>query len=179
MNLNSRWFAVLVSGFLLTCPAKANSLAEAMGAYNAEDFATAVQMLVPLVKTYGDKATRSVLLMVYRRWQGSPTCTPEMLGQVQSVTDGDTLKIKYGDGKLVTVRLFAADAPETKQAFGDVAKKRLNVLVGNREVCVQPNGEDRYHRQLGVVWTSAPECDHSTCPKVLDAGMTLIAEGLA
>jgi endonuclease YncB( thermonuclease family) len=78
--------------------------------------------------------------------------------QVARVTDGDTIRVRAGDNRVV-IRLVGIDAPETSrgknepgQAFSDQASKRLASLVLNRTVEIKPYGQDRYGRTLAEVF---------------------------
>lgn len=49
------------------------------------------------------------------------------------------------------IRLGGIDAPEKKQAFGNVSKKSLSDMVFNQQVDVEWHKEDRYGRKVGKV----------------------------
>jgi endonuclease YncB( thermonuclease family) len=49
------------------------------------------------------------------------------------------------------IRLSGIDAPEKKQAFGNVSKKSLSDMVFNQVVDVDWHKEDRYGRKVGKV----------------------------
>ena len=68
-------------------------------------------------------------------------------GTVGRAKDGDTIVV---DG--LTIRLAGIDAPESKQPFGEAATGYLATACVGREVFVEVLGEDRYRRQLGVVY---------------------------
>ena len=64
--------------------------------------------------------------------------------QVARVTDGDTIRVRAGDDRLV-IRMVGIDAPEVShrkyepgQPFGDQSTKRLASLVLNRTVEIKP-----------------------------------------
>jgi endonuclease YncB( thermonuclease family) len=70
--------------------------------------------------------------------------------QAARVTDGDTIRLRAGDDRLV-IRLVGIDAPEVShrknepgQTFSDQATKRLASLVLNRSVEIKAHGQDRY-----------------------------------
>ncbi len=102
----------------------------------------------------------------------------DFTGKVVAVADGDTITV-LRDHEQVKVRLAGIDAPEKKQAFGNVAKQRMADMVFGREVRVQDRKQDRYGRTIGRVWVTSSECRVSDCPKTLDAGMGLLTVGLA
>ena len=107
-----------------------------------------------------------------------PTAYAEFTGKVVSVADGDTITVLRGREQ-VKIRLAGIDAPEKKQAFGNVAKERMNEMVFGKEVRVDDRKKDRYGRTVGRVWVAIPECKVTDCPKTLDAGMALLTVGLA
>jgi endonuclease YncB( thermonuclease family) len=63
--------------------------------------------------------------------------------QVVGVTDGDTITAIV-DGRQIKVRLNGIDAPEKKQAFGNVSKQALSDLVFGQRVSIVPLGKDRW-----------------------------------
>ena len=71
-------------------------------------------------------------------------------GTVTRVFDGDTITVKKGR-KGVRVRLYGIDAPETKQEFGDNAKKFTADQVMGKLVDIKPIDFDRYKRIVGLV----------------------------
>ena len=74
-------------------------------------------------------------------------------GKVTRVADGDTITL-WADGKKTKVRLQGIDCPEQDQLFGKQASHFLRDLILNREVEVQPLGQDSYGRVLGEVFYS-------------------------
>ena len=93
---------------------------------------------------------------------------------VVGVLDGDTLKVLAPDGQEFRVRLYGIDCPETSkrgkpgQAYGNVAKKRVNELIRKNEVELDTYGQDRYGRTIAVVRSGA-----------INVNETLVTEGLA
>lgn len=71
-------------------------------------------------------------------------------GKVTAVTDGDTLGV-LRDGREVKIRLHGIDAPESSQAFGDVAKRFTSERVFGKSVTVRVIETDRYGRLVGIV----------------------------
>ncbi len=89
--------------------------------------------------------------------------------QVVHVIDGDT--IVAGDGNVsFHVRIAAMDAPEKGQAYGKVAKLRMQELVNGKTITIEPidKGYDKYGRVLGKVMVGEK-----------DPALILIQEGLA
>jgi micrococcal nuclease len=74
-----------------------------------------------------------------------------LTGKVVSVHDGDTLTVLDATKTQHKIRLHGIDAPETKQAFGAVAKKGLADLVFGKVVDVEVVSKDRYGREVGKV----------------------------
>ena len=100
-------------------------------------------------------------------------------GRVVGVSDGDTVTVLDGSKSQHKIRLAGIDAPESKQAFGNVAKKRMADMVFGKEVRVDYRKTDKYGRTIGCIWVASAECQGSDCPKTLDAGKTLLTMGLA
>lgn len=73
-------------------------------------------------------------------------------GRVVGVTDGDTISLLDSGYNMHKIRLGGIDAPEKKQAFGNVAKQSLSGLIYNQQVHVQWHKKDRYGRKVGKVW---------------------------
>lgn len=75
----------------------------------------------------------------------------QTVGQVVSITDGDTLIVRESPTKSVKVRLVGIDAPERGQAFGTRARQALGEMVAGQVVEVVGTQRDRYGRVLGDV----------------------------
>ncbi len=93
---------------------------------------------------------------------------------VVGVLDGDTLKVLAPDGQQIRVRLYGIDCPETSkrgkpgQAYGNVAKKRVNELIRKNRVELDTYGKDQYGRTIAVVRSGR-----------INVNETLVKEGLA
>lgn len=89
--------------------------------------------------------------------------------QVVHVIDGDTLVASDGNVSF-HVRIAAMDAPEKTQAYGKVAKIRMQELVNGKTITIEPveKGYDRYGRVLGKVMVEGK-----------DPALILVQEGLA
>lgn len=72
-------------------------------------------------------------------------------GRVVGVADGDTITLLDNSNTQHKIRLGGIDAPEKKQAFGNVSKKSLSDMVFNQQVDVEWHKEDRYGRKVGKV----------------------------
>ena len=89
------------------------------------------------------------------------------LGKVVQVYDGDTVTVFVG-GEFFGAQLFGIDAPELRQAHGDVAAARLKSLVADREVrlvVLEPDGEGTAVARLFA--------------GAVDVSATMVAEGHA
>ncbi|HPQ97415.1 MAG TPA: thermonuclease family protein [Thiolinea sp.] len=81
----------------------------------------------------------------------STTGTLLTKGQVVRVSDGDTLKVTGPDRKQYTIRLQGIDAPEGKQAYGQVCREKLARKVLNLPVQLEAYKRDRYGRIVAKV----------------------------
>lgn len=91
-----------------------------------------------------------------------------ILGRVVSVADGDTITVLDSVNTQYKIRLSGIDAPEKKQAFGNVSKKSLSDLVYDKEVHVEWHKQDRYGRIVGKVMING-----------LDANLEQIKRGMS
>jgi len=75
-------------------------------------------------------------------------------GTVVKVYDGDTLTLSDSKGVEHSIRFEHIDAPEVnpKQGYGTTSRDALSALVLNKSVTVKVSGQDRYKRNLGVVY---------------------------
>lgn len=77
---------------------------------------------------------------------------------VIAVVDGDTIKVRYDDGAVATVRLIGIDTPEMRpvECFGPQAKQAAREYMLHKRVRLQPDTTqsdlDKYGRQLRYVW---------------------------
>ena len=92
----------------------------------------------------------------------------EIVGQVIKVTDGDTITVLDANNDQYKVRLSGIDAPEKKQAFGNVSKQSLAEMVAGQVVTVDYNKRDRYGRVVGKVMLNA-----------IDVNLEQVKRGLA
>lgn len=81
----------------------------------------------------------------------TPTRADAWTGTVTHVTDGDTVWVRAGSARPVSVRLLGIDAPERCQAGGPEATAALSARVLRREVNVDAQAVDRYGRVVAVV----------------------------
>ena len=76
--------------------------------------------------------------------------------RVVSVQDGDSITVRAPQSKSedrFRVRLYAIDAPEHDQQYGDEARDYLRRLVWNRnDLILEPIDTDRHGRLVGVLY---------------------------
>lgn len=72
-------------------------------------------------------------------------------GRVVGVADGDTVTVLDSANTQHKVRLAGVDAPEKKQAFGQVSKQHLSNQVFDKTVTIETTKRDRYQREIGKV----------------------------
>jgi len=72
-------------------------------------------------------------------------------GKVVKVLDGDTIKIKDLN-KILTVRFYGIDAPETKHRCGQNAKKFVSDLILNKKVFGVSYGQGCYGRVIASIY---------------------------
>lgn len=92
----------------------------------------------------------------------------ELAGRVVGVLDGDTLDILTAEKKQFRIRLAGIDAPEKRQAFGNIAKEALSNAVFGKAVTVEWNKTDRYGRLVGRVTANG-----------VDVNLAMVKQGLA
>ena len=91
-----------------------------------------------------------------------------LLGKVINVADGDTITVLDDTHTQHKIRLTGIDAPEKRQAFGNVSKQSLADMVAGQPVAVEWVKADRYGRKLGKVLLAGQ-----------DANLVQIKRGLA
>ena len=74
-----------------------------------------------------------------------------LLGKVINVADGDTITVLDDTNTQHKIRLAGIDAPEKRQAFGNVSKQSLADMVAGQSVAVEWVKADRYGRKVGKV----------------------------
>jgi len=100
----------------------------------------------------------------------APTSQPPFPGQVISVGDGDSLRVRDLQGNSITIRLGCIDAPETsQQPWGLVATQRLReILPSGVTVSIRHIDRDRYGRQVAELYHNGQSIN-----------LQLIREGMA
>ena len=82
-----------------------------------------------------------------------------LLGKVINVADGDTITVLDNTNTQHKIRLTGIDAPEKRQAFGNVSKQSLADMVAGQSVAVEWVKADRYGRKLGKVLLAGLDCN--------------------
>ncbi len=95
-------------------------------------------------------AIRSIILGAALGLASGADAAGELVGQVVSVHDGDTLTVLV-DRRQVKVRLAEIDAPELGQPFGTRSRQSLGDLCARKQAVVADRGLDRYGRTLARV----------------------------
>jgi endonuclease YncB( thermonuclease family) len=72
-------------------------------------------------------------------------------GKVVNISDGDTITVLTKNNQNKKIRLYGIDAPERKQAYGNLSKKHLTKMVAGKQVEVKIYDTDKYGRSVGVV----------------------------
>jgi endonuclease YncB( thermonuclease family) len=75
------------------------------------------------------------------------------------LADGDTIAVLDDTNTQHKIRLSGIDAPEKRQAFGNVSKQRLAEQVAGRPVAVEWAKVDRYGRKVGKVLLDGLDCN--------------------
>ena len=82
-----------------------------------------------------------------------------LVGKVINVADGDTITVLDDTSAQHKIRLAGIDAPEKRQAFGNVAKQSLVEQVAGQFVAVEWIKVDRYGRKIGKVLLAGLDCN--------------------
>jgi endonuclease YncB( thermonuclease family) len=82
-----------------------------------------------------------------------------LLGKVINVADGDTITVLDDTHTQHKIRLTGIDAPEKRQAFGNVSKQSLDEQVAGQSVAVEWVKVDKYGRKLGKVLLAGLDCN--------------------
>lgn len=80
-------------------------------------------------------------------------------GRVVGVSDGDTITVLDSTKTQHKIRLAGIDAPESRQAFGQVSKKHLSNLVFSRDVTLDCGKTDKYRREVCVVMVDGQDAN--------------------
>ena len=82
-----------------------------------------------------------------------------LLGKVINVADGDTITVLDDTNTQHKIRLAGIDAPEKRQAFGNVSKQNLADMVAGQAVAVEWVKVDKYGRKVGKVLLAGTDCN--------------------
>jgi len=82
-----------------------------------------------------------------------------LLGKVINVADGDSITVLDDTNTQHKIRLTGIDAPEKRQAFGNVFKQSLADMVAGQSVTVEWVKTDRHGRKLGKVFLAGVDCN--------------------
>ena len=93
----------------------------------------------------------STLLLLFL---GLTVYSNELTGKVVHISDGDTITVLDQTRTSYKIRLYGIDAPESKQAFGNVSKQHLGTLLKSGTVKVEWKTKDKYGRILGTVYVN-------------------------
>ncbi len=88
-------------------------------------------------------------LFLFSSYAGNYT----LQGKVIKITDGDTINLLLGNYQQRKIRLYGIDAPEKSQPFGKKSKQMLAQMVARKKVTAECIGNDRYGRDICVIWT--------------------------
>lgn len=81
----------------------------------------------------------------------SETNTLLTKAKIVHIADGDTLTVLGTDKHTYKIRLQGIDAPEKKQAFGQICKENLMRLSNNQTAQIEVYKKDRYGRTVAKV----------------------------
>ena len=75
------------------------------------------------------------------------------------MADGDTITVLGDTNTQHKIRLTGIDAPEKRQAFGNVSKQSSSEMVAGQSVAVDWVKVDRYGRKVGKVLLGGLDCN--------------------
>ena len=116
----------------------------------------------PMKMKFKSAATMLVLCLVFQAQAET------LLGKVIHVQDGDSITVLDDTHTQHKIRLSGIDAPERRQAFGNVSKESLAEQVAGQSVAVEWDKVDRYGRKVGKVLLAG-----------MDSNLVQIKRGLA
>ncbi len=91
--------------------------------------------------------------------------------KIDSVIDGDTLKIQKGH-RILPVRCRFIDCPEPDSKWGMRAKEFLEKAIADREVSMEEWGRDRYGRILADWYREGEQGRENLQVAIVDAALT-------
>ncbi len=81
--------------------------------------------------------------------------------KVTRVIDGDTFRTAR---RTNSVRLANVSTPEKGSPGADVARRKLQRLIGGREVSIRPIARDTYGRSIALVKIGRRSVNKAMCP---------------
>lgn len=84
-------------------------------------------------------------------FSASIACAQNINGRVVSIADGDTITLLDSANVQHRIRLAGIDAPEKKQAFGNVSKRHMSDLAFGKAANADCYKTDRYGRLICIV----------------------------
>ena len=99
---------------------------------------------------------------------GNASADTSFRGDVVRILDGDTVEVLDAAKQTHRVRLANIDAPERRQAFGEVARQALATMAYRQKIEVIDKGGDQYGRRIGVLMLNGR-----------DLNAAMIGQGLA
>lgn len=66
--------------------------------------------------------------------------------------DGDSFELKDEKNRIIRVRLYGVDAPESRQKFGKESKEHLRRLMTGKDIHIKTMYEDSYGRVVAMVY---------------------------
>lgn len=107
--------------------------------------------------------------------------------RVVSVVDGDTLHVRYADGRQEKVRVVGIDSPELARAgqpaesFAEQARQYMTSLLMDKTVYLEQDNSDvdRYGRQLRYVWLEKPDVITAEAVRANLVSSILLGQGFA
>jgi endonuclease YncB( thermonuclease family) len=99
------------------------------------------------------------LVLVGLLLQAGQILAETIQGRVVGVSDGDTVTVLDSTKTQHKIRLAGIDAPEYKQAFGQVSKKHLSDLVFGRDAILDCGKTDKYRREVCVVMVDGQDAN--------------------
>src|ERR1043166_6651908 len=97
---------------------------------------TKLRVIIPLEISRGIMTRNFVLAFLLLILLAFNIDAATLYGRVIEVNDGDVLTV-FNLNRSVRIKLMAVDAPESSQAFGEVAKKHLGELAYDKQVLVE------------------------------------------
>jgi endonuclease YncB( thermonuclease family) len=84
--------------------------------------------------------------------QGDDAPASDLAGRVTKVADGDTFTLRLEGRRDLRIRMFAIDAPESDQPYGQAAKRALSDKLLSQDVRIVLQDVDNYGRMVSTVY---------------------------